>query len=120
MLFAMIFDRIILEPGDTTNSKATENRCRRLHVLELAFAKAWTLSDWKQQRGQEAQKWRTKVRAELCDHYDVKALAEEELYTPGADEEVKNRLEKKALFSKYLNKAAESAAPADKQEAVAC
>ena len=53
------------------------------------------------------------MRWERCDQYDIRALDEEELYMPGADEEVKNRLEKKALFNKYLNKAAESAAPAD-------
>ena len=113
MLLAMILDRIIREPGDIINSEATEILCRRLHGLELAFAKVRKMSDWKQPRGQQGQKWRTKVRWELCDQYDIRALDEEELYIPGADEEVKNRLEKKALFNKYLNKATESTAQAE-------
>ena len=48
------------------------------------------------------------VRWELCDQYDIRALDEDELYIPGADEEVRNRLEKKALFKKHLEKAGET------------
>ena len=82
-----------------------------MHGLDLAFANVRKLTDWKQPRGQ--QKWKSKVRWELCDQYDIRALDEDELYIPGADEEVRNRLEKKALFKKYLDKAGEASGGAD-------
>ena len=114
MLLAMVVDRIIREPGDIINSEATEILCRRLHGLELAFSKVRRLNDWKQPRGQQGQKWKGKVRWDLCDQYDIRALDEDELHIPGADEEVRHRLDKQALFNKYLQKAGENApAPED-------
>ena len=110
LLLAMILDRIIRDPGsEMINSEATEILCRRLHGLELA------LHDWKQPRGQQGQNWKTKVRWELCDQYDIRALDEDELYIIGADEEVRSRLEKKALFKKYFGKAGEGSAGAAEQ-----
>lgn len=58
LLLAMILDRIIRDPSTVMiNSEATEILCRRLHGLELAFAKVHKLCDWKQPRGQQGQKW---------------------------------------------------------------
>ena len=96
------------DTGDIINSEATEILCRRLHGLELAFAHVRRMADWKQPRGQSGAKWKSKVRWELCDQYDIRALDEDGLYIPGADEEVRSRLEKKALFKKYLEKAGET------------
>ena len=113
LLLAMVLDRMIKTPGDIINSEATEILCRRLHGLELAFAHVRRMADWKQPRGQSGAKWKSKVRWELCDQYDIRALDEDELYIPGADEEVRNRLEKMALFKKYLDKAGEASGGAD-------
>ena len=108
LLLAMILDKMITDQKeDLINSAACEILCRRMHGLQLAFQNVHRQSDWKQPRGQQGQKWKSKVQWELCDQYDVRALDENELTMPGADEEVRLRLEKKALFNKYLAKAQE-------------
>jgi len=45
------------------------------------------------------------VQWALADEYDVTALERSQLVCDEADEEVKRRLEKKALFNKYMEKA---------------
>ena len=108
LLLAMILDKMITDQKeDLINSAACEILCRRMHGLQLALQNVHRQSDWKQPRGQQGQKWKSKVQWELCDQYDVRALDENELTMPGADEEVRLRLEKKALFNKYLAKAQE-------------
>ena len=87
------------------NSEAVEILTRRIHGLQLAFRDVRKLSDWKQPRGQSGQKWRSKVQWHLCDQYDIRALDEEDMAAGAVDEEVRKRLETKALFNKHLNKA---------------
>ena len=89
------------------NSEAVEILTRRTHGLQLAFREVRKLSYRKQPRGQSGQKWRSKVQWHLCDQYDIRALDEEDMAVGAVDEEVRKRLETKALFNKYLNKAEE-------------
>ena len=105
MLLAMVVDRMMMLNVDLVNSEAMEIVCRRIHGLKRAFEGVRRLSDGKQPKGPAGQKWKTKVKWELCDQYDIRALGEEGAYIPGADEEVRQRLEKTAIFNKYLTKA---------------
>ena len=104
LLLCMILDKLLKNNEDMINSEGAEIICRRLHGLQLAFAEVRRLSDWKQPKGQAGQKWRSKVQWDLCAQYDVRSLDEQELQIPAADEEVRLRLEKKALFNKHLTK----------------
>ena len=88
-----------------TDAEGVEIMCRRTHGLQLAFQDVRRMSDWKQPKGQAGQKWRSRVQWQLCEQYDRRSLDENELAIPAADEEVRLRLEKKALFNKYLAKA---------------
>ena len=82
--------------------------CRKIYGLLRAFDDAKSEADWKRPKGQAGQKWKSKVAWDLCAQYDVRSLDENELQIPMADEEVRLRLEKKALFNKYLSKERES------------
>jgi hypothetical protein len=108
LLLAMVLDRLVRSNEDVVNSEAVEILCRRMHGIKRAFSDVHCANDWKQPRGQQGQKWKSRVKWELCDQYDIRALDSEELNIPEADDEVKQRLEKMALFNKYLAKAAPS------------
>ena len=104
LLLSMVLDRLVRSGEIVMNSEALEIICR-LHGIRRAFADVRRVGDWKQPRGQNGQKWKSKVRWGLCDQYDIRALDREELSIPEADEEVKRRLESVALFNKYFEKA---------------
>ena len=111
-LMAANLDRML----DMVNSQAVEVICRRLYGLFRAFENAKKQSDWKQPRGEGGQRWKSKVRWELADEYDAVALADGELRVDDADEEVRKRLERKALFAKHLDKAVGAAGAAVLEE----
>ena len=116
LLLGMILDRLVKSDADIINSEAVEILTRRVHGLQLAFRDVKKLSDWKQPRGQGGQKWRSKVQWHLCDQYDIRALDEEDMAVPGVDEEVRRRLEHKALMNKYMAKAEEIETKGKKEE----
>ena len=104
-LMAAILDRMLNSDQDMVNSQAVEVICRRLYGLFRAFENAKKQSDWKQPRGEGGKRWKSKVRWELADEYDAVALESDDWAITDADEEVRKRLERKALFNKYLDKA---------------
>ena len=104
-LLAAIPDRMVATKFEMINSEAVEVICRRIYGLFRAWENVDKLSDWKQPRGESGKKWRSKVRWDLADEYDALALEGDDLMIDEADEEVRKRLERKALFSKYLDKA---------------
>ena len=116
LLLAMVLDRMVRSEGDIVNSEAVEILTRRIHGLQLAFRDVRKMSDWKQPRGQSGQKWRSKVQWHLCDQYDIRALDEEDMAVGPVDEEVRKRLETKALFNKYLSKAEEQDSKGQKND----
>ena len=105
LMLSMVLDRWIRSVPNAINTEGVEIICRRLHGIRRAFGNVKRQADWKQPRGQGGQKWKSKVNWELCDQYDIRALDAEELIIPDADEEVRHRLERMALFQKYLDKA---------------
>eukprot|EP00959_Pyramimonas_sp_CCMP1952_P328579 6879129-Pyramimonas_sp.AAC.1 len=96
----MILGRMIADQkGDPIDSAACEILCRRMHGLQLACQNVRRQVDWKQPRGQQCSRWKSKDQRQLCDQYDVRALGENELKMPGADEEASLGPEKEALFN---------------------
>ena len=115
VLLAVILDRLVIAEAEFINSDAVEVMARRMYALYRAFEKVHKMSDWKQPRGQQG-KWKTKVQWHLADEYDAVALADGELRVDDADEEVRKRLERKALFAKHLDKAVGAAGAAVLEE----
>ena len=101
---ALVLDRLLLlsSEADVINMPAVEAVCRRMYGLIRAFEDVQRESDW--QRPKNAQgKWKSKVKWQLLEEYDVKALESNEYSIPAADEEVSQRLRQKALFAKHLS-----------------
>ena len=63
------------------------------------------MSDWKQPKGEQGKQWRSKVRWDLSDEYDALAFEGDDLMIKEADEEVRKRQERNALFNKYVDNA---------------
>ena len=78
--------------------------CRRVYALWKAFEDVNNINDWKQPCGSSG-KWKSKVKWHLADEYDALALEGAELIIDEADDEVRKRMEKKTLFSRYATKA---------------
>ena len=102
----------MLEHGeDLVNNQSAELICRRLYSLLKAYERVNKLEDWQRPKNQSGQKWKSKVDWMLGDMYFK--IDEEENEIPEADDEVQEKLKKRALFNKHLSGAAESAPPAD-------
>ena len=56
--------------------------------------------DWKAPRNHNG-KWRSKVKWDLLKEYDVQSLEASEWVIQEADDEVSDRIKKKALFQKH-------------------
>ena len=88
---------------------AVEVLCRRIYGLIKAFEEVQEEGDWKMPRN-APKTWRTKVKWQLLKEYDVQSLESSEWDIPEADQEVSDRLQRKALFAKHLSKV-EAASP---------
>ena len=100
---ALVLDRLVtMSPeSDVINMPALEAICRRMYGLTRAFEDVQRESDWQKPKNHQG-KWRSKVKWQLLEEYDVKALGQNECAVPEADEEVSQRLKQKALFAKHL------------------
>ena len=88
---------------------AVEVMCRRIYGLIKAFEEVNEEADWKMPRG-GPKNWKSKVKWQLLKEYDVQSLESSEWDIPEADQEVSDRLQRKALFAKHLSKV-EAASP---------
>ena len=61
------------------------------------------LSDWQRPKSHQG-KWKSKVRWDLLNEYDVRGLERSQFDIPEADLEVQSRMQSKALFNKYSHK----------------
>ena len=111
IMLAMVLDRMLEHGEDLVNNQSAELICRRLYSLLKAYERVNKLEDWQRPKNQSGQKWKSKVDWMLGDMYFK--IYEEENEIPEADDEVQEKLKKKALFNKHLSGAAESAPPAD-------
>eukprot|EP00972_Heterocapsa_arctica_P111426 16404941-Heterocapsa_arctica.AAC.1 len=69
---------------------AVEAICRRMYGLTRAFEDVTKESDWQKPKNHQG-KWRSKVKWQLLEEFDVKALEQNEYAVPEADEEVATR-----------------------------
>ena len=99
LLLAVVLDRMVGESSDMINADSVEVMCRRVYALWKAFEDVHKVSDWRQPRGQA--KWKSKVKWHLAEEYDALSLEAAELSIDEADDEVRERMKKKALYHKF-------------------
>ena len=104
MVLGMAIDSQVKADDNFINTEACEILCRRVYGLRRAFSEVKCRGDWQQPRGQGARKWKSKVRWALLDEIDMRALRQDLETIEPVEEDLKKRLEKKALMNKWLTK----------------
>ena len=105
-----IDDAVLGGEADVINTISFEKLARRAYGLERAFEGVHQESDW--HRPQGAKSWTSKVQWALCERYDVRGATSLGPRVAKADEEVRQAMEKDALFLKYYSKSKETGARA--------
>eukprot|EP00972_Heterocapsa_arctica_P019583 2890142-Heterocapsa_arctica.AAC.1 len=75
LLMCMVLDKSLMGSPDFVNSEGCEIMCRRIYALKKAFENVKTANDWKQPKGSAAAKWKSKVRWDLANEIDIRALS---------------------------------------------
>ena len=105
---ALIVDRMMATGSqDVINMPALEVLARRMYGLLNVFQDVKSEHDWKMPKGVNAKQWKTKVRWELLDEYDVASLDKQRWAIDDVDEEVQTRLKAKAQIRKHLPEASD-------------
>jgi hypothetical protein len=104
-------DAITVDEKDVINSVSFEKLCRRAYGLERAYEDCAKESDWR--RPENSKSWKTKVKWDLCDRYDLRGMSQRGTRIPLADKEARGEMETEAAFNKYYQKVTESAAARD-------
>jgi len=107
-MLAMVIDRQLISQPEFIASEGCEILCRRVLAIQRAFQECSSESDWRMPKGANAAKWKSKVRWDLASEIDWGKLSEEALSIPAVEAEIQERLQKKALFQKYLAKSQDS------------
>ena len=97
------------------NLPAVEVICRKLYGLARAFEDVHSEADWKQPRDHKG-KWSSKIKWQLLREYDVRSLGSTEWAVLEADEEVSERLERRALIAKHLRDLSAASPPSSSNE----
>jgi len=105
LLMCMVLDKSLLEDPNYVNTERCEIVCRRIYALKKAFDGVRSASDWRQPKGAAASKWKSKVRWDLANEIDMRALAAETESLPTVDKELQGRLKERALLTKYVENA---------------
>ena len=92
-----------MEDTGFVNSQTCEIVCRRIYALKKAFEQVKTAADWKQPKGAAASKWKSKVRWDLANEIDMRALMGETDAIPEGDRELQARLRDRALMNKWID-----------------
>ena len=104
LLLALIIDRMVREPGvSIVNMPAVEIMLRKMYGLIKAFEGVRQESDWKRPAGQNGQKWKSRVRWDLLQEFDVASLSQTEWEIEDADDEITAKLKRRALLHKHLD-----------------
>ena len=105
LLLAMVVAKMIQSKGSgVINSPTLELICRRWYAIIKAFSLVERESDWKQPRGEAGKGWRTKVNWRALERYDPQSVDVAEFEDQEADEEIREEMERRALWSKYEGK----------------
>ena len=104
-LLCMVLDKSIMGNPDFVNSESGEILARRIYALKKAFEQVKCANDWRQPKGAASSKWKSKVRWDLANEIDMRALSGEVENLPGVDRELQARMRERALLSKYVDNA---------------
>ena len=80
-------DAIITDEKDVINSVSFEKLTRRAYGLEKAHEDCWRAEDWKRPDGKK--QWKSKVKWDPCERYDVRNQSSKATKIPDADEEAR-------------------------------
>lgn len=108
-------DSIASDDRDVINSVAFEKLCRRAYGLERAHEDVWKEEDWRRPEGGGAAKgkWRSKVKWDLCEQYDLRGLATKATRIALADAEAQESMQRETAFHKYYTKMSDARGPGD-------
>ena len=111
LVLGMILDRMLenAEVENLVNSRSAELVTLRIYSIMKAYQNVERLGDWKRPAGQSGQKWKSKVNWLLAEQYFK--VDEPDTLIEEADDEVTEKLKRKALFQKHLDGAMTSAGP---------
>ena len=113
LVLAMTLDRMMIS-GDfkgLINSQASELSCLRMYAIMKAYEGVSCESDWKRPRNANGAKWKSKVDWSLGEEY-LRLSTQDTIEDPSADDEVTDKLRKKAQIQKHLT-SVRDAAPKD-------
>ena len=105
LLMCMVLDKSLRVDRDYVNTESCEIIARRIYALKKAFESAHSVNDWRQPKGAAASKWKSKVRWDLANEIDVRALSTAGESLPDIDRELQLRLKDRALMQKYVDQA---------------
>ena len=106
-----MLDRMIRSSPEFIMSEGCEIMCSRIYALRRAFHDVQQQADWKQPKGQNAAKWRSKVRWDLANEVDWRSQLDGDEMLPNVEKDLQERLHVKTFFNKYFHKATDPVAP---------
>ena len=111
LVLGMILDRMLenAEVENLVNSRSAELVTLRIYSITKAYQNVERMGDWKRPSGQAGQKWKSKVNWLLAEQYFK--VDEPDTLIEEADDEVTEKLKRKALFQKHLDGAMTAAVP---------
>eukprot|EP00959_Pyramimonas_sp_CCMP1952_P132258 2765279-Pyramimonas_sp.AAC.1 len=102
LVLGMVIDRMLEtdSPAPVINSRAAELVCLRIYSSMKAFDRVQKKDDWLRPKSQAGAKWKSKVDWMLAEQYFSVDRSENDI--DAVDDEVTEKLKKKALFQKHL------------------
>ena len=102
-MLAMVLDRMMSsgQHDDLINSQVAELTCLRLYSIWKAYERVTCMNDWRRPKAQSGGKWRSKVDWSLAEEY-LRLDADPTTENRRADEEVMEKLKRRAIMNKHL------------------
>jgi hypothetical protein len=101
-MLCFLLDKMIQSSSSFINTESCEIIARRIYGLMRAFTEVSSTSDWQQPKGNAGQKWKSKVRWDLCREIDVYSLSADGLILQNVEKELASRLKEKALINRAM------------------
>ena len=102
MLLGCTVDKLLVEDPNFMRTEGCVILCRRVYAIHRAFANVRRADDWRQPKGAGAAKWKSKVRWDLADEIDWRAITEDDSLLPGVEKDIQDQLQRKALLRRYI------------------
>ena len=102
LLLAMLMDRMVGSNPEFLKSEACEIVARRIYALQKAFHNVQSAADWRQPKGAQASKWKSKVRWDLASEIDWRCLSQDNEILPEVEVELQQRLSHRANTARAM------------------